>query len=125
MARSAGCSICQPTEPALAVSTSAMKRSSSDLQSLRAMLGLLLIALQIVGALHFTLVRHGYSAALGGVVPVPASAAAEKTRPKPAGPRTTGVASGFPACAAERCPDANAPHGSAPQIELLAAGSIA
>jgi len=89
------------------------------------MLGLLLIALQIVGALHFTLVRHGYSAALGGVVHVHASAAAEKTRPKTAGPRTTAVASDVPACAAERCPDANAPHGSAPQIELLAAGSIA
>jgi len=102
-----------------------MKRSSSDLQSLRAMLGLFVVALQILGALHFTLVRHGYSAALGGVVHVHASSAAEQARHKSAGPRTTAVASDVPGCATERCPDANAPHGSAPQIELLFAGSIA
>jgi hypothetical protein len=103
-----------------------VKPSLPDLKSLRALLGLLVIALQVVGALHFTLVRHGYSAALGGVVHVHALSRAEQgPRAKVAEPRTTALSAGVPACAAERCPVGDAPHGSAPRIELLAAGVIA
>jgi hypothetical protein len=104
-----------------------MKRFLPGYQSLRALLGLAVIVLQVVAALHFTLVRHGYSAALGGVVHVHASARAEQRRQaNVAAPLTsTAVSSDAPSCAAELCPDANAPRGSAPHFELLAAGVVA
>jgi hypothetical protein len=111
-----------------------MKRFVPNYQSLRALFGLLVIALQLLGALHFALVRHGYSAALGGVVHVHASSRAEqasqtkaalpRTTALAALPRTTALAADTPSCGADRCPDANAPHGSAPRIELLVAGVI-
>ena len=83
-----------------------------------------MIVLHVVGALHFTLVRHGYSAALGGVVHVHALARAEqKVQAKRASPQSTTLTADTPACGAEVCPVANAPHGSAPRIELLAAGT--
>ena len=91
-------------------------------------MGLAVIVLQVVGALHFTLVRHGYSAALGGVVHVHASARAEqKLQPKLVAPQapTTAARSDAPSCAAELCPDANAPRASAPRFQLLLAGVIA
>lgn len=103
-----------------------MKRLSPDQPSLRALLALVVIALQVIGALHFTLVRHGYSAALGGVVHVHASARAEqRSRAKAVAARTTAVTSDVPACAAELCPDANAPHDPAQRIESLFTGLIA
>ena len=103
-----------------------MKRWLPDYRSLRAFLGLSVIVLQVVSALHFTLVRHGYSAALGSVVHVHASARAEqKPRPRVAVTQTTALTADAPSCAAERCPVGNAPPGSAPRIELLAAGLIA
>ncbi|HEY0463264.1 MAG TPA: hypothetical protein VGC79_03600 [Polyangiaceae bacterium] len=103
-----------------------MKRWLPDYRSLRAFLGLLVMALQVLGALHFTLVRHGYSAALGGVVHVHASARAEqRPRVKLAAARTTALSADTPSCGAELCPDGNAPASSAPRIELLAAGLIA
>jgi hypothetical protein len=103
-----------------------MKRFVPQFQSLRAWFGLAVIALQVIGALHFTLVRHGYSAALGGVVHVHGSTQAEQgPRTKSLGPRTTALAPDVPSCSADLCPDANAPHGWAPRIELLATGVIA
>ena len=103
-----------------------MKRFLPDYQSLRAWLGLVVIALQVLGALHFTIVRHGYSSALGGVVHVHGSARAEqKPRSHAVNSPVTAVTSDVPACAAERCPHANAPHGFAPHIGLAAAGMIA
>jgi len=103
-----------------------MKRFLPDYVSVRALFGLAVILLQVVSALHFTLVRHGYSAALGGVVHVHASARADqRPRAKVAAPHTTALSADSPSCAAELCPVGNAPHGSAPRIELLAAGAIA
>jgi hypothetical protein len=103
-----------------------MKRFVLNYQSLRALFGLSVIVLQLLGALHFALVRHGYSAALGGVVHVHASARAEQApRTKNALSRTTAIAADTPACGADLCPDANAPHGFAPRLEQLAAGMIA
>jgi hypothetical protein len=88
-------------------------------------LGLAVIVLQVVGALHFTLVRHGYSAALGGVVHVHAFSRAEpRPQAKGAATRTTALTADTPSCGAELCPVANAPHASAPQIESLAAGVV-
>jgi hypothetical protein len=103
-----------------------MKRFVPNYHSLRALFGLAVIVLQVIGALHFTLVRHGYSAALGGVVHVHASSRAEP-RPltKSATPQTTALSPESPSCGADLCPDANAPHGWAPRIELLATGVVA
>src|SRR6185369_14828530 len=89
-----------------------MKRCSPIPRPLQAALGLLVIVLQVLSALHFTLVRHGFSAALGGVVHVHASTRAA-------------LVSDTPACSAELCPDGNAPQSAAPHFELLAAGSAA
>jgi len=112
---------------AVALAAPEMKRFLPDYKSLRALLGLAVIVLQVVGALHFTLVRHGYSAALGGVVHVHASPRAEqRLQAKDVTPRTpTAAPSDAPSCAADLCPDANAPRSSAPRFELLAAGLIA
>ncbi|HEX2671286.1 MAG TPA: hypothetical protein VHM25_10470 [Polyangiaceae bacterium] len=103
-----------------------MKRCSPIPRSLQAALGLAVIVLQVLSALHFTLVRHGYSAALGGVVHVHESArSAQKSAPKAALPRTAALVAHTPACSTELCPDANAPAGAAPHFELLLAGSAA
>jgi hypothetical protein len=100
-----------------------MKRFMPSYQSLRALLGLAVIVLQVIGALHFALVRHGYSAALGGVVHVHTSSRAEHgPKTKSAVPRTMALSADLPSCGADLCPDANAPHGWAPSIELLATG---
>ena len=103
-----------------------MKRFLPGFKSRRALFGLIVIALQIVGALHFTLVRHGYSAALGGVVHVHALSRAEpKPRSTVPASHETALTSDVPACGAEQCPIGNAPHGFAPRIEPLPAGTIA
>ena len=95
-------------------------------RSLQAVFGLLVVALQVLSALHFTLVRHGYSAALGGVVHVHTSVrAAQKEPPKVAQARTAALVADVPACSAELCPDCTAPQGPAPHFELLATGSVA
>jgi len=101
-----------------------MKRSTPLQQSLRALLGLVVIVLQVLGALHFTLVRHGYSATLGGVVHVHA-ARAEQKLPNRVAPRIATLVANLPACSAELCPEGNAPQSSAPQFELLATGFVA
>ena len=102
-----------------------MKRFLPDYESLRALLGLAVIVLQVLGALHFTLVRHGYSAALGGVVHVHALSRAEpSSQAKRVAPRTTALTADVPSCGAELCPVGTAPHDAAPRIELLAAGVI-
>ena len=103
-----------------------MKRFSPDYKSLQALLGLVVIVLQVVGALHFSLVRHGYSAASGGIVHVHASSRAERApSSKLAGSRAMTLAAEAPSCGTEPCQVANAPHGSAPRVELLAAGMVA
>lgn len=87
---------------------------------------MVVIVLQVLGALHFTLVRHGYSAAQGGVVHVHASARpAQKAAPKLAPTRTAALVSGVPVCAAELCPEGNAPRSAPPYLELLATGYVA
>lgn len=102
-----------------------MKRFLPDYQSMRALFGLAVIVLQVVGALHFTLVRHDYSAALGGVVHVHTFARAEqKAQAKSATP-TTALSADAPSCTPELCPVGNAQHGSPAQFELLASGVIA
>ena len=100
-----------------------MNRSPAS-RSLRAFLALAVTLLQVLGALHFSLVKHSYSAALGGVVHLHATSRAERApntrshgEPKPA------LSSGVPSCVADLCQAANAPQSSAPQFESLSAGA--
>ena len=93
---------------------------------LRAFVALLVTLLQVVGALHFALVPHAYSASLGGVVHVHAAAPRAQT------PNTRAHRSAAPAlstdtlsCIADRCPVADAPHSAAPDLELQATGYVA
>ena len=103
-----------------------MTRFVPDCKSLRALLGLAVIVLQLVGALHFSLVRHGYSAALGGIVHLHAVSRSEhRPQAKDTAPRTTALTADVPACGAELCPVGDAPSGSAPRFEPLAGGVIA
>ena len=102
-----------------------MNRFRPDHRSLRALLGLAVIVLQVVGALHFTLVRHGYSAALGGVVHVHALSRAEAA-PRAQAPvsHTESLTSNVPACSAEECPVGTAPQGFASRLQLTPTGLI-
>jgi len=104
-----------------------MTRSQPALSpSLRAVLAAFVTLLQLLGALHFTLVKHSYSAALGGVVHVHGLARAEaKPHPGLRGERRPALTSGVPTCGTELCPLADAAQSSAPRFESLAAGKIA
>ena len=84
-------------------------------------------SLQLIGALHFSLVRHAYSAALGGVVHVHASTAHAETKPaiKRRGPQAPTAMGDTPSCSADRCSAANVPHGVAPEFESTDAGAVA
>jgi len=103
-----------------------MRRPSLHHRSWQAVLGLVVIALQVLGALHFTLVRHGYSAAVGGVVHVHAPARSEQPpAPKLSSRRTSALIADTRTCSAELCPDGNAPPGSAPHFEPSASSAAA
>ncbi|HEY0466546.1 MAG TPA: hypothetical protein VGC79_20195 [Polyangiaceae bacterium] len=75
----------------------------------RASVALCLVLLQLLGALHFTLVPHGFGAGLNGLVHLHRAFAAkpapglESAATRPAQNRPTLVA-GSPACAPEACP---------------------
>ena len=92
---------------------------------MRVFLALLLTSLQVIGALHFSLVRHSYSAALGGVVHVHASAHAEAKPAKVRGSQAPTATSDTPSCSADLCAAANVPHSVAPQFESRDAGAVA
>lgn len=109
------------------MSNSPRMNRSPAFKSLRALVALVVTLLQLVGALHFSLVRHTYSAALGGVVHVhtsrarPRSSPAERVRESQAPSATSGT----PACSADKCAAANAPQSTAPHFESLDAGAVA
>ena len=82
---------------------------------LRALLAFSIALLQVVGALHFWLVPHAFSAALGGVVHVHSAAPSEtqapgsgRARDEPGGSLTAGTLS----CLTDTCPFADAPAGT-------------
>jgi hypothetical protein len=102
-----------------------MKRFLPAKLSLRTLLGLVVIALQVLSALHFSLVRHGYSAALGGIVHVHGSVRADKPQAKSPARGSAALSADAPSCGAELCPVGNAPAASAARIELPVAGFIA
>jgi hypothetical protein len=101
-----------------------MKRSPAP-NSLGACIALLVTLLNLVGALHFALIPHGYSAVLGGVVHLhPASQQAPRQILRRAA-ATPALSADSVSCVGDRCPAADAPHGSVAQVELLMTGSVA
>jgi hypothetical protein len=102
-----------------------MNRSAA-LKSLRAFAALVVALLQLFGALHFSLVRHGYSAALGGVVHVhAASFARSEAKAAARAAQAPSASSDTPSCSADLCAAASAPHGVARHFEAPDAGAIA
>ncbi len=89
----------------------------------RALLAFLVTALQLVSALHFTLVPHTFSAALGGVVHVHADPVAS-TEVKRV-PRAPAIGQVSLSCAIDVCPYADAPSSSLPFEPPAAIGSVA
>jgi hypothetical protein len=90
---------------------------------LRALLAFLVALLQLTSALHFTLVPHTFSLALGGVVHEhgDAGTSAQRSAPTLHGHAQTLVA-GASSCALDRCPFADAPHGSPPFLASTVSG---
>jgi hypothetical protein len=102
-----------------------MNRSQHAPKPLRALVAWLVTLLQVAGALHFALVPHTFSAALGGVVHLHAGSSAEAS-PRlsdrgahPGSPGASLVADAL-SCTADLCPAADVPPCS-----LLASASLA
>jgi len=91
------------------------------LGTLQALIAFSLVLLQLSCALHFTLVPHTFSAALGGVVHVHGSS---RARVAPRGvaraPHSPALVADALSCAVDVCPFADAPHGSLPFLAQAA-----
>ncbi|MES1173480.1 MAG: hypothetical protein ABUL62_04050 [Myxococcales bacterium] len=97
------------------------------LKSLGALVAQVVILLQVVGALHFSLVRHSYSAALGGVVHVHAASFAKpeaRAVPRTHRSRAPSVTSDTPSCSTDLCAAANAPQSVAPHFDAPDVGAV-
>jgi hypothetical protein len=90
---------------------------------LRALVAFLIALLQLASALHFTLVPHTFSAALGGVVHVHDDSGARLQPRAMARSARSQLVPGAPACAPELCPFADAPHGSLPSVAATISGA--
>ncbi|HEY5374496.1 MAG TPA: hypothetical protein VIK01_12480 [Polyangiaceae bacterium] len=95
-----------------------MNRSQHAPKTLRAFVAWLVTLLQIVGALHFALVPHTFSAALGGVVHVHAAAGAQPSANRES--RIASLVAGALSCTSDLCPTADVPPSS-----LLGGAAIA
>jgi hypothetical protein len=108
---------------ARAVRTAAKRRV---FLALRALVALLLTLLQLTSALHFTLVPHTFSAALGGVVHVHGELGVRaEPRAVTRGGHSPALVAGEPSCAVELCPFADATHGSLPDVGAEVSGVAA
>jgi hypothetical protein len=104
-----------------------MNRSQHAPKPLRAFVAWLVTLLQVAGALHFVLVPHAFSAALGGVVHVRAvvsaqtrTQSAERTQPASHEAHGTSLVAAALSCTADLCPTADVPPSS-----LLGSASLA
>ncbi len=98
-------------------------RAASGFLGLRTLVAFLVTLLQLASALHFTLVPHTFSAALGGVVHLhlDARAAAEPKRAA----RTPALDQTSASCATDVCPYADAPSSSLPCEPPAVSGVVA
>jgi hypothetical protein len=93
---------------------------------LRALVALLIALLQLTTALHFTLVPHTFSAALGGVVHVHGKAGLRTELPAATrGGRSQALVADALSCALDVCPFADAAHGSLPCAAATVSGAVA
>jgi hypothetical protein len=103
-----------------------MNRSQHAQKPLRAFVAWLVTLLQVVGVLHFALVPHTFSAALGGVVHVHAVSSVQSAPPaeRALSPRRAARSASLVAdalsCTADLCPTADVPASS-----LLGSASVA
>jgi hypothetical protein len=79
-----------------------------------------LMLLQLSSALHFTLVPHTFSAALGGVVHVHGPSRARAAPRAARAPHSQTLVADALSCAVDVCPFADAPHGSLPFLAQAA-----
>ena len=99
---------------------------SSPLRALPAYVAWLVTLLQVVGALHFALVPHTFSAALGGVVHVHTEGRARSTNAEVArgSERTVALVSDAASCSVDSCSVADAPAGSVLPSAAVATGRV-
>lgn len=102
-----------------------MNRSPLAQSSLPTFVAWLVTLLQLVGALHFALVPHGFSASLGGVVHVHGRALTQAKQAAPTDGQAHALASDGLSCSADLCTVADTPHSAAPEFALQLAGLIA
>jgi hypothetical protein len=110
---------------ALRPSPRAAKRAAKTrvFVGLRALVAFAVTLLQLASALHFTLVPHSFSAALGGVVHVH-GASQSRTEPRLGhNQRSQAFVSDALSCAVDVCPFADAPHGSLPFAPSAVSGT--
>jgi hypothetical protein len=94
--------------------------------SWRALVATFVALLQLASALHFTLVPHSFSAALGGIVHVHGgSDARAEPRALTRAARSPAFVADAQSCAVDLCPFADAPHGSLPSVAARVSGSAA
>jgi hypothetical protein len=103
--------------------TSVFAASALFFHALRAFVGFSLVFLQLASALHFTLVEHSFSAALGGVVHVHGGVRhAPASRVSTQHARAPELTSASPSCLVDICPYADASHGSVPETATRVSG---
>jgi hypothetical protein len=85
------------------------KRAVQSVRLLASLVALCLVLLQLVNALHFTLVPHGFGAGLGGLVHLHRAVAGQSEHALTSGatqqtPDRPALVSGVASCAPEACP---------------------
>jgi hypothetical protein len=109
-----------------------MARSQHAPKPLRAFVAWLVTLLQVAGALHFVLVPHTFSAALGGIVHVHGVSGAEARARRTdagespsSGSRSASLVADALSCTADLCPAADVPPSSLLRSASVATGWVA
>ncbi|MEP7049433.1 MAG: hypothetical protein ABJB12_03730 [Pseudomonadota bacterium] len=101
-----------------------MTRSPAAYRSLPAFVAWLVALLQVIGALHFALIPHTFSAALGGVAHLHAERRSSEWSHRRAHERTAALVNDAASCSADSCPVADAPAGSILPRAAAATGCV-
>ena len=86
--------------------------ANSPLRALPAFVAWLVTLLQVLGALHFALVPHTFSAALGGVIHVHVEGQPRVSAAQHTAAHAAALSSEAASCSVDACPVADAPAGS-------------
>jgi len=95
------------------------KRAVHSVRPLASVVALCLVLLQLVGALHFAVVPHGFNAGFSGLVHLHRALAAEPSRSRDSAatqrtPNRPSLVAGSAACTPDECPLGFAGHASLP-----------